>query len=75
MQHIAYSTVLVVMACLVLRGNCFAVEKPEVLDIDSRLELFVDAYLIEEMKNLRLKLNQLKPAMNGCYFSVGRRLL
>lgn len=62
MRYIAYSMVLFMTVCLVLRGNCFAVEKPEVLDIDSRLELFVDAYLIEEMKNLRLKLNQLKPA-------------
>jgi len=49
----------------------------EVIDIESRLELFVDRFLVAEMANARLKLHPMrkappspKPALSGHYATV-----
>ena len=43
-------------------ANAFAARQPDVLDIGSRRELFVDRFLIDKLDGTRLKLHQPTPA-------------
>ena len=61
MKSFAFSLLFIISSLLYSqqgqKGNILA---PEIIDIGSRLELFIDTFLIDELKNVQLVLNEPK---------------
>ena len=60
MKSFTFSLLLYSSLIYCLQAQTDLIHKPEILDIDSRLELFIDTFLIDELKNIEFVLNEPK---------------